>query len=131
MTRSRYPSQNGLAEGSQTSKWERRKETTLSELAHARNTDPETSHEAAASVKPLWSARGAVLRMFVLFGPMCDKKLIERYGHGQDLLTPRQSDSGIRSRRAELVRSGYLIDTGYRERLDTGRLSIVWGLPHK
>jgi hypothetical protein len=40
-------------------------------------------------------------------------------------LTPQQ-ESGIRSRRADLVKLGMIVDTGRKERLATGRLATVW-----
>jgi hypothetical protein len=40
---------------------------------------------------------------------------------------PRASESGIRSRRAELVDRGLVVDTGRRIRLESGRYAIVWG----
>ena len=108
--------------------WERRKGTTLSEFAHARNTDPETSHEAAASVKGLGAARDAVLWMFKRHGNLCDTELIYYYkSYVGSRRVPVQSDSGIRSRRAELVKSGHLIATHQYATLKTGRRSVIWG----
>ncbi|AXH67868.1 hypothetical protein J4T99_gp062 [Mycobacterium phage Bromden] len=37
-----------------------------------------------------------------------------------------QSPSGLRTRRAELVKQGFVKDTGVRKRLPSGRLSVVW-----
>lgn len=64
------------------------------------------------------------LRHFRRHGPMTDTELIEGY----DGKIP-QTDSGLRTRRSELVKKGLLVDTGRRELLDTGRSSKVWGLP--
>lgn len=67
--------------------------------ALARNTDPITSHEAAASVRHLSFQKEAILRAFRQHGPMTDVRLIERTAF-------LSSDQSIRSRRAELVRAG-------------------------
>jgi len=76
--------------------------------ARARSTDPDTSHEAAerASLK-LNRNREAVMAVLRDHGPLTDPALISAYqrlagvGH-----VPDQSESGIRSRRADLVRMG-------------------------
>jgi hypothetical protein len=41
-------------------------------------------------------------------------------------LIPRQSESGIRTRRKELVERGLVEDTGRRDILVSGRKSIIW-----
>ena len=40
----------------------------------------------------------------------------------------RSSESGIRSRRAELVAAGLVVDTGDRVKLPSNRLAIVWAV---
>ena len=40
----------------------------------------------------------------------------------------RASDSGIRSRRSELTAQGLIVDTGDRIKMESGRMSIVWGV---
>ena len=39
-----------------------------------------------------------------------------------------QSDSGLRTRRNELVRMGLLADTGQTRPIRSGRQAILWGL---
>lgn len=94
--------------------------------ARARRSDPETSHEAAASLTQDKMTR---LRLLVLdtiqrYGPMHDTDLVEimrsRFGD-------HYSQSGIRTRRSELVAMGKVKDTGERRKLRSGRRSIVWG----
>ncbi len=95
--------------------------------AHARVSDPATSHAAAASVGRIRESQLHVLRLFRLFGPMTDEQLLARQKewvrqHGE----PVMSDSGVRTRRSELVVLGKVRDSGKRARLATGRQAIVW-----
>lgn len=97
--------------------------------AHARPTDPHTSHEAARSVggDRLRASQQAVLAVLKHHGPSTDLLLVELY----DMLAaagaqPVQSPSGIRSRRHELVEAGQVVDTGRRVKLPSGRRAIVW-----
>jgi hypothetical protein len=93
-------------------------------MVRARNTDPVTSHLAAQSVDNVTKTQHFVLRC--LRKPRADVELVRAY---QNMVTaPRASESGIRTRRAELVDRGLVIDTGRRVKLDSGRYAIVWGL---
>jgi len=98
----------------------------LDDEAHARNSDPWTSHAAARSldVERLRETQKAVLACFVKQGNMCHEQLVERYGHGP----PLQSVSGLRTRCHELVDAGYLRDSGDTIVLASGRSSIIWAL---
>ncbi len=73
--------------------------------AHARNTDPDTSHAAAAGIGDLTKNQAAVMQCFrMATKDLLDEELIRAYNNGQRAMRwPRQSESGIRSRRAELV----------------------------
>jgi len=88
----------------------------------ARTMDPETSHEAAESVRNVTTTHEYVLR--ALRRPRTDPELLEAYR--QFKRAPRASESGIRSRRAELVRAGLVRDSKRRVRLESGRRAIVW-----
>ena len=92
--------------------------------ARARRTDPITSHDAAESVDNITATQSYVLRC--LKRPRVDVELVNAYRAYKT--APRASESGIRSRRAELVDRGLVVDTGRRVRLDSGRYAIVWGL---
>lgn len=92
--------------------------------AKARRTDPITSHDAAESVDNITQTQSYVLRC--LRRPRVDVELVSAYREYKT--APRASESGIRSRRAELVDRGLVIDTGRRVRLQSGRYAIVWGL---
>lgn len=96
-------------------------------VAHARKTNPETSHEAAASVKGIRASQAAVLSVFRDAGrSMCDDEMERLYLATTGL--PQQSESGVRTRRKELVDAGKLRDTGQRTVLPSGRRAILWGL---
>jgi hypothetical protein len=91
----------------------------------ARKTDPETSHDAAASITDLTEKQEAVLAVLAAEGLLTDKDLISQYPkYG----LARQSESGLRTRRAELVRRQLVRDTGLREILPSGRRAIVWSI---
>jgi len=91
-------------------------------MASARHTDPSTSHEAAMTVGRITETQEFILK--ALKRPATDVDLLERYRNYKT--APYASESGIRSRRAELVKQGLVVDTGKRARLASGRNAIVW-----
>ena len=96
-------------------------------IARARTSDPDTSHAAAASLTPetLRLSQSAVLSVLTEYpGGLTDQGLALVYGSRR----PAQSESGLRTRRAELVRGGLVVDTGRRERLASGRMAVVWAV---
>jgi hypothetical protein len=95
-------------------------------MPRARNTDPQTSHDAADSVKNVTLTQAAVLK--ILKRPRTDPQLIEAYRKLKRV--PLASESGIRTRRAELVDKGLVADTGQRATTPFGRRATVWGLAH-
>lgn len=94
------------------------------ETAHARSTDPVTSHEAADSVKNITELQTLILA--VLGGsdrPMDDTRIFNVCQFYM-ACTPQ----GCRSRRAELVRLG-LVEAKDKEGISpTGRRANRWGL---
>lgn len=95
--------------------------------ARARRTDPVTSHLAALSVRGLRESQVAVLAMFG--GPFTDEELIDAYYQAQVAgIVPAQSESGIRTRRKELVTAGFLEASGIG-RSRSGRSSTLWARP--
>jgi hypothetical protein len=96
-------------------------------MARARRTDPVTSQEAADSVNDVTQTQAFILRVLEK-RPRTDSELIEAYRNYKK--APRASESGIRSRRAELVGKGLVADTDVRQVLPSGRRSIVWGVSH-
>lgn len=100
-------------------------------MPRARNTDPETSHAAARSVRHVTQNQMAVMMAFQGSGPMTDEQLLvdyegRRHGRFGRQNYPKQSESGLRSRRSELTNMGYLHDTGLRGTTASGRSAIVW-----
>lgn len=93
-------------------------------MANARKTDPTTSHAAAASVKDITTTQEFILK--ALRKPRTDVALVEAYRGFKT--APRASESGIRSRRSELVALGKVVDTGDRVKLSSGRHAIVWSV---
>jgi hypothetical protein len=97
-------------------------------VAPTRRTDPQTSRDAAATVN-ITKGQQAVLAEFRLYRTLTDEQLIEALRiRATSCPEARLSDSGARSRRAELVTKGLLIDSGHRGRTQAGRATIVWAL---
>jgi len=95
-------------------------------MAHARNTDPNTSHEAAASVAdPTLTQR--VIFSILENEPMTDEELVIRYKSMLERFdfVPMASESGIRSRRNELARASKVFPVGYKK-TKSGCKAIVW-----
>ena len=82
--------------------------------AHARTSDPETSHAAARSVVNLGRTRDAILGI-LRAQPKTDEQIWVAYRLAFDQGIPefpRVSPSGLRSRRAELVKMGRVEQCG-------------------
>lgn len=99
-------------------------------VAHARATDPETSHAAAASVRDLRASQFAVLKVLRTRPAhgFTDEELIAAYERAmaRNLSYPFQTGSGIRTRRSELVTQGFVEWSGVKRPLTTGRSARVW-----
>ena len=93
-------------------------------MPNTRTLDPSTSHQAEKSVSGLAESYRIITGLFRVFGPMNDQQLIQVWPHDKK----RASESGIRSRRSELVAAGLLEDSGERIPMPSGRASIVWRL---
>ena len=90
-------------------------------MPHARKSDPKTSHDAAKSVTNLTEIKIKIIEL--LKTPMTDTDLVFNIRASTDWLV---SESGVRTRRSELVELGLVIDSGRREKLASGRLAILW-----
>lgn len=93
----------------------------------ARAGDPETSVEAAQSVRDRSILQEAILKILKRYGAKTDER-IAQYLFDMGMAT---TPSGMRTRRRELVQMGMVQDTGKRRRTKAGRNSIVWGLARK
>jgi hypothetical protein len=93
----------------------------------ARNTDPATSHGAAATITrtAVTDTQRMVLDALQAHGPLTDEQLFQRIA---EIERKPVSVSGVRTRRNELVADGRVIDTGDRQPTRAGRQAIVWGL---
>lgn len=95
--------------------------------ARARSTDPQTSHEAASKVQNISRVQTVILLLLWTRGPMTDPQIAESYYEQvASGAAPPHSESGLRTRRKELVDSGYLSATGEKRKLDSGRYANVW-----
>lgn len=97
----------------------------------SRTTDPETSRQAAASLskEKMRETQRQILEVLGRFGPSCDEDIATYFRQLSEIESwPLQSPSGLRSRRAELVSSGLVRDSGQRTKTSSGRQTIVWEL---
>ena len=92
---------------------------------YTRHGMPKTSHKAAKRVRGVSTTQWRVLTLLEK-NAMTDPQLTREFAR----LGWRSSESGIRSRRADMVRLGYVM--ALREfRGETGNLFTVWGLTDK
>ncbi len=96
-------------------------------IPRARRSDPCTAHQAAASVTNQTSTQRLILLTLDYWGPMSDRALLLRLKATPEIGI-KLSESGLRTRRKELVDMGKLADSGKRETLPSGRKAIVWRL---
>jgi len=102
--------------------------TPLPDTAHTRRGHPVTSHEAARSVEgAMRASQLAILDLLRKYGPMTDPEIQAVHRRATRAgMVKRQSDSGLRARRSELVTAGLARDSGRKERGETGRRFIIW-----
>jgi len=95
-------------------------------MPRARTTDPQTSHEAAASVKDVTPTQTIILSLLRV--AQTDEELVTNYNNLRKQhpdIVPRASQSGIRSRRAELFQMDRVVPVGYAV-TESNRKAIVW-----
>ena len=99
----------------------------LEPYRRTRKGDPETSLAAAASVTRITEKQQEVLRLLKMFGPLNDEQISEE--HSVEVACgymASQSESGLRTRRSELVRRGLVRWSGEHQKLKSGRMARVW-----
>jgi hypothetical protein len=97
----------------------------LFEQAHARNSDPITSHKAAATVVNIGPVREKIIHILTNC-PRSDEQIAERYFFCVEKFGwPKCSPSGLRSRRSELVSMGFVESCGTGKTL-SGRDCQIW-----
>jgi len=97
-------------------------------LAHARNSDPQTSRDAANSVNNVTDLQARLLQLFEKpHVGYTDEELIREYAKSYLSWFPA-SESSIRSRRSELVHRGELRASELKRLTKNDRPSTVWML---
>ena len=91
----------------------------------ARSGDPDTSKQAARSVKNIGEIHDCIMKVLADEGPSTD---VDIFGYMHLFFWRPISPSGLRTRRSELVKLGKVVDSGERRTLQSGRLGIVWKL---
>lgn len=95
-------------------------------MAAARASDPQTSHEAADTVKHITATQQAILKL--LRKPLTDEQLVELYALAVSWNeAPPASPSGIRSRRAELYQRRLIDAVGFAKTA-SGRKALLWSV---
>ena len=93
----------------------------------ARSTDPQTSHDAAKKVRGVSAVHSTILMILWQRGPLTDPQIAEYYYERvADGSAPMHSESGLRTRRKELVDMGKISPAAWKEKLSTGRYATVW-----
>lgn len=95
-------------------------------FAHARNSDPATSHEAAESVKETTPLQDRILSLYETHGAMIDDEMIQAYKAQFGPWWPA-TDSSLRSRRSDLHYAGKVVERGTKLNA-RGRKSLLWDL---
>jgi len=96
--------------------------------AFARKSDGRNSHAAAASVVNLGPVRDRIMDVLSCYGPMTDERIWETFSLW--INAPKVSPSGLRSRRAELVKMKLVREVG-TGKTKAGRNCSVWGLSER
>jgi len=98
----------------------------------ARRTDPRTSHDAAATVRGQTATHARLMSLLRERGPMTDEEIAAAWVDMTRIAAwPKVSPSGLRTRRAELVDEGKVVDSRLTRQTQAGRRTTVWALPNR
>lgn len=101
----------------------------ITDRARARRSDPDTSRMAADSIDDLSERHAGVLFCLYEIGEATDGEIARRYPglveRFPEVYVP-QTEQSLRSRRAELVAAGHVVDTGRRGVSEHGRPCAIW-----
>ena len=100
------------------------------EQAHARRTDPATSHKAAASVSivNLGRVKDGIIEILKDHGPQTDEYIAAVYAARVSKgMYPKHSPSGLRTRRSWLVDHGFVKAVGIGK-TSAGRTCQIWSI---
>ena len=95
--------------------------------AHARNSDPATSHLAAESVKDTSELQRRLLILFEEYGAKTHEEMVELYGRQFGPWWPA-TESSIRTRIADLRDKTLIVERGTKKN-KRNRDAILWDLP--
>lgn len=90
----------------------------------AKRTDPDTSHAVARKIRlsRTQQARDMILGILIQGGPKTDEAILRELRNLKFAI----SESGARTRRAELVALNLVEDSGQRAKTSMGNPCIVW-----
>ena len=91
----------------------------------ARKSDPATSHEAGAQVKNLSETKQVILKILKRSKLTDSQIFMAYYSLAMTGKAPYASESGVRSRRSELVAEGLVEAVGF-DKTVFGRRTTVW-----
>ena len=94
-------------------------------MPNTRTNDPETSHEAAETVTNVTETHAAIMTILGRLQVTDDELFRLHFAGAAKGQWPYASESGVRSRRAELVRMGKVQEVS-RAKTRFGRNAIVW-----
>lgn len=89
--------------------------------AYARNSDPDTSHEAAESIEQT-RMESMVYHALVMMGPATSSEIAASMNLARDSVSPRM---------AVLVDKHMVVNTGIKRPGPSGRRQIVWDIARK
>jgi len=98
----------------------------------ARTHDPDTAHRAAWNINQHADIYRAILTVLFEHGPQTDYDLSVKVpgvlARGCDRIPAPMLRTSAGKRRHDLQQLGYVTDSGFRGRTDTGAKAIRWGL---